>query len=226
MEWLKFIIQVLVTPFLIVFGIWLVFWKGYWKKKAENIATKEDISEITNEVESVKIQFQKDFADYQLLGQHQFSLIGEQRKAILKYNEALNFLINMTLNSMHDSDLLTYEEPDAALKRFFDWNSKFLNAYHTLILLMPNVALEELHKGMYKRLSAMQRLIMKHLHSFDKEAYKGEVKTEEVLKFRESEYRDLVTEVNNIYLVLKDENKEMMKILQNLIQIAFKKTPA
>ncbi len=39
---------------ILILGIIVIFWKGYFRAKAKNIATKEDIGDITREIENVK----------------------------------------------------------------------------------------------------------------------------------------------------------------------------
>ena len=45
---------------LILIGGVIVYFRAYLKKKGENLATKEDIEEITTKVESIKASFQKE----------------------------------------------------------------------------------------------------------------------------------------------------------------------
>lgn len=48
----------------VVFLLIKYFLPGYLSEKGKNIATKEDISEITDKIESVKAQYSKEFESY------------------------------------------------------------------------------------------------------------------------------------------------------------------
>ena len=83
----------IICLFFICLSVWIWSYFGsYLKKKGENVATKEDIEELTNKVESVK-------KDYELIRKT------EGRKFLLKYEACLEalkvvdefYLINMKL---------------------------------------------------------------------------------------------------------------------------------
>jgi len=50
MEYTAIILEIL----LILIGLYIIFFKSYFQKKGENLATKEDISRITENIEKVK----------------------------------------------------------------------------------------------------------------------------------------------------------------------------
>ena len=58
MEWLIIVLQV------VTLGVWILLAKNYFpsytKKKGENLATREDIHEITRQIESVKTEYAKE----------------------------------------------------------------------------------------------------------------------------------------------------------------------
>jgi len=57
-NWLSVIISILIS--ILIVGVGAYVFHGYLVKKGENLATKEDIEEITTKVESVKASFQKE----------------------------------------------------------------------------------------------------------------------------------------------------------------------
>lgn len=57
MQWGILILQVLI-------GCWVVYLRSYAKKKAELLATKEDIGEITEIVESIKLEKQRSLSEF------------------------------------------------------------------------------------------------------------------------------------------------------------------
>lgn len=51
---------------ILIGGLYLIFFKSYFKEKGKNLATMEDIGEITREVEEVKSLIQKQNIAYQI----------------------------------------------------------------------------------------------------------------------------------------------------------------
>jgi hypothetical protein len=65
MEWLALIAQ------LILLGVFLL-WEGYFKEKGKNLATKEDIKDITDKVESVKASYNESLERHKIELQKEF----------------------------------------------------------------------------------------------------------------------------------------------------------
>lgn len=51
------LISIIIQILLLIGGFYLVFFKSYFTEKGKNIATKEDIAEITTKVEGIKTDF-------------------------------------------------------------------------------------------------------------------------------------------------------------------------
>jgi hypothetical protein len=98
-------IQIVLEGLAVIVGLYLAFGKSYFQEKGKNLATIEDIQEITNLVEEVKIKFTKesDFlrSKLSLYSQNFHSIKTLERSAIievnLKYSEWLNSLGNFSL---------------------------------------------------------------------------------------------------------------------------------
>lgn len=60
METTRLILDIII----ILLGLYWIFIKSYLTEKGKNLATKEDIKEITDKVESVKLDYLKLFEDY------------------------------------------------------------------------------------------------------------------------------------------------------------------
>lgn len=71
------IIQIILEAVIIILGLYLALFKSYFQEKGKNIATKEDIEEITEKVETIKHNL----------------LFGTQSKINLK-NEERNSLVS------------------------------------------------------------------------------------------------------------------------------------
>ncbi|MBN7811213.1 hypothetical protein J0A68_09610 [Algoriphagus sp. H41] len=65
--------RLILDTLIILLGLWVLFYKAYFTEKGKNIATKEDIQEITSKIELVKLEFLKkiEFNKYALNLNHQ-----------------------------------------------------------------------------------------------------------------------------------------------------------
>lgn len=83
---------------LIILAIYLIPIKSYYSKKNENIATKQDISGITKEIEQVKQDYRDRNASLisqlELLNQHKFSIETEKRNEVLNCHSSILELIS------------------------------------------------------------------------------------------------------------------------------------
>lgn len=73
------IIQLILEIIILIIGLYLVFFKSYFSEKGKNLATQQDIKNITIKVEEVKAEIQ----NHQLV---------EKQKRELKYNAILKSL--------------------------------------------------------------------------------------------------------------------------------------
>ncbi|MDD2982798.1 MAG: hypothetical protein PHQ74_05370 [Crocinitomicaceae bacterium] len=60
METIRLILDIII----ILLGCYWIFIKSYYTEKGKNLATKEDIKDITDKIESVKLDYLKLFEDY------------------------------------------------------------------------------------------------------------------------------------------------------------------
>ncbi len=74
--------------------LWLILFKSYFKEKGKNLATIEDIGEITTEVESVKKDFSEKFENYKSKLNEELSLKIEPLKSMLQ-RENITYQINL-----------------------------------------------------------------------------------------------------------------------------------
>jgi hypothetical protein len=93
--------QFVVEGLILAFVLYMAFAKSYVEKKGENLATKEDVQEITSLMESVKSRI-----EYSL--QAKLSLRAEEHDALVdyfaKYHAWLSALLNCTLPSIYYED--------------------------------------------------------------------------------------------------------------------------
>jgi hypothetical protein len=85
-------IEIFLQTILIIICLYLAFFKSYFHEKGKNIATKEDIKEITGLVETIKNQIH-------YTTQSKFSLRIEERNALVKHYEKYNYWLNTLLDT-------------------------------------------------------------------------------------------------------------------------------
>ena len=95
------ILQVLI---LIALGfLSFKFLPAYYNKKAENLATKEDIGEITKKVESVKADFEKNKIKFSLFHQSQVEAISKLYSELGECYQSMDLLdIKFDLDEMNE----------------------------------------------------------------------------------------------------------------------------
>ncbi|MEY2830686.1 MAG: hypothetical protein RIQ33_2544 [Bacteroidota bacterium] len=106
---LEIILQIL----LLIIGLYLALFKSYFQEKGKNLATLEDIEEITELVEQVKTTFIKQTenlkANLQFLTNVQVGIASEERNAIIDYNLKYFRWLNLLLDSSM-KDINTYDD--------------------------------------------------------------------------------------------------------------------
>ena len=99
---------------LILFFTIKNFLPSYFNEKGKNLATKEDVEEITKKVEKIKSEFVKDIefikADLNYINQNKFSIKVAERDALIetnnKYSEWLNYLLNISFSDINPENYL------------------------------------------------------------------------------------------------------------------------
>jgi len=104
-------IEIIFEAILILIGLYLAFFKSYFSEKGKNLATKEDIGDITSKVEKIKNEFIKETErlkiDLQYTNQIKFSLRSEKIKSVFECYEKYYIWLNTILN---------YHFPSASLE--------------------------------------------------------------------------------------------------------------
>lgn len=115
------------------------------KYKAKNLATKEDIGEITKIVESIKTDMVKDTeilkAQLSLQNQNKYSLKSEERKALIDFHTKLYNWINRIVNT---NSIDSIAELNDAIKSLENAYFEFKNAECFLELFFQEVNFMEL----------------------------------------------------------------------------------
>lgn len=134
MEVLNLVLNILIISFL----VYLVFFKSYLTEKGKNAATKEDIGNITKEIETVK-------NEVRYLNQIKFEISKEKKEAALDYYNQASFFVDYTtkivdvlLNNQTDLILISKQIEDIRFQMsklfgsflklmiYFDKNTDFI----------------------------------------------------------------------------------------------------
>ncbi len=82
--------QVMLAVLVLIVVVVGLFLRSYVKKKAENLATKEDIADITRRVEAIRSEYAREHEklrmQLQISGIQQSALLREQRKALYDFH--------------------------------------------------------------------------------------------------------------------------------------------
>ncbi|WP_405604162.1 hypothetical protein [Polaribacter sp. Asnod1-A03] len=95
--------EIILEIFLILIGLYLALFKSYFQEKGKNIATSEDIEDLTLKVESVKQQFIEKNATLKakldLLTNLQINHKNDERLALINFHKKLKSWIGLLTES-------------------------------------------------------------------------------------------------------------------------------
>ena len=96
------ILQIILEVTLIILGIYLSFVKSYFQEKGKNLATLQDIEEITKKVETIKTEFIRETEEIKLKIQYKnqiaFTLKTEEIKSLFDFYEKYYLWLNILLD--------------------------------------------------------------------------------------------------------------------------------
>lgn len=124
---------------LIIVGLFILYFliknllPSYFSEKGKNLATKEDITDITRLVEGVKQTFTTETehlkANLQMLTNLQVGLASEERNSIIDYNEKyFRWLNALTDSSFGNADSSDNNKLDLQRNRIGEYYLDFLNS--------------------------------------------------------------------------------------------------
>lgn len=99
------ILNIILDILIVILSIYLVFFKSYFTEKGKNIATKEDIGNITKEIETVK-------NEVKYLNQIKFEISKEKKEVALDFYNQVSFFIDYTTKII---DVLVNNQTDLKL---------------------------------------------------------------------------------------------------------------
>ncbi len=144
LPFLSLFFQVITFFAFIFFSFWIKnYYPKYFEEKGKNLATKEDIAEITNLVEQVRYSFTKDTeklkANLFLLTSLQVGLFSEEKNAIIDFNEKFfkwqQMLTDSSLGGIDDRSKSELEKYKTMLQQSY---IDFLNSETRFNLFVEN----------------------------------------------------------------------------------------
>lgn len=130
-------------PSLCVISLGLYF-RSYLKKKAENLATKEDVSEITKQVESMKATIGAQLYIHQIRYQNEFNILMDLSEKLVALRDSAHSL--RPVLDYVDSRETEDERKQKRLKKHYDAAVTFYKAYETKMPFYP----EEIYQSIKK----------------------------------------------------------------------------
>jgi hypothetical protein len=205
--------QTILEILILLFLLYLAFFKSYFQEKGKNLATKEDIEDITSVVESIKTELQFSL-------QAKLSLRAEEHQALVdyfsKYSVWLSAIRNWSaagINKDNTSRLAEIRSQLDVLHQDFDL------AAGKLMLFVENEEIQSQHGPL-----AIETLkLQAHANQASFDIGKTHLETEQMLLVtpqdqKVAEYGKLLEKEKAIYKRHKEEQIEMYKALLPLVR--------
>jgi len=145
--------QILIQIVIVLLGLYIAFFKSYFKEKGKNIATKEDIEHITEKVEKIR-------HDLHFLTESRLSLRMEERNALIDYYTCyqrwLNTVAGASPSDVDESDSAGFVKINNEIDRA---KFEFDSAKSKLGIFVENDDIYELEKSTIIGALSLQHLV-------------------------------------------------------------------
>lgn len=208
-------VQLVLEALILLLLLYLAFLKSYFEEKGKNLATKEDVKEITSLVESVKSQLQFSL-------QAKLSLRAEEHQALVDYFSKYSAWLS-TITSFRIADI----DKESAAHRLAEIRSQldmlhqdFGLAAGRMELFVENEDIQSQHGPLMIETLEFQSHAQQLTFEIEKiylEAKQMQLETppdERVKRYRES-----LEKIRELYKKFKDEQLETYKALAPMVQI-------
>lgn len=194
---------------LVAIVCYFIFFKSYFQEKGKNVATKEDISEITEKIENVK-------SDIGILTHKKIFLSTEKQNCLLdfyeKFSSWINNVVSASLISNSDSYSLYYLQVIEKLQVLYQ---NYLSA-ESKVDIFFNADKELLDA---KRSLAVPMLEIVNLLTISLQKMKNEINIENIIRNRP----DIIPDNSNKIIDLQENHDKQMNILNDYISERLKK---
>src|ERR1700752_1622843 len=159
--------SIILEIILILFGCYLAFGKSYFTEKGKNLATKEDIEDITKKVEGIKTEFIKETeklkTDLQFEHHIKVSFNTDMKNAIIQTFENYNLWLNIILGS-HERSLEFSSKKIMRVENDIEEASfKFLMSESKLLLYQKDEKVFELLYKLKESTSKLQEIVLNYI---------------------------------------------------------------
>ena len=170
-------------PSLCVVGLG-VYFRSYLKKKAENLATKEDVSEITERVESMKATIGAQLYIHQVRYQNEFNILMDLTEKLVELRDSA--LVLRPVVDYVDASEAEEDRKRKRLKRYQEAALAFYKLYETRKPFYPDEiynGIKELDRVVWKEVVQYKNRLPSEGKGFDSEYWqKAEKNSEEISK--------------------------------------------
>ena len=206
-------VQLAIEGLTLLALLWFMFLKSYFGEKGKNLATKEDVAEITSLVESVKSQLQFSL-------QAKLSLRAEEHQALVdyfsKYSAWLSAITNFSIAGIHRDNTFRLSE----IRSQLDAHKRDVElAAGKMQLFVENEHIRSRHGTLMIETLKFQghaqqlTLNIERLHLESKQMELSIPPHEQVQR-----YKELLEKEMKLYQQFNDEQLQMYKALYPLVQ--------
>ena len=204
-------IQIILEIIILIVGFYIAFFKSYFTEKGKNLATKEDINEITSMVETVKNQIH-------FSTQSKLDLRVEERNALVNHYEKYNFWLH-TIIDTHFSGV--NEHNKHKLEEIKDRMSSARLDYELadgrMELFVSNKDLSELLKVLKIKTLEFEHLVCEKIFELDNAIFKMEqMKATTPIEQQSDKFSEYLDKKSEIIKSLNTERLEKYKEVSKL----------
>lgn len=200
------IAQIILEVVLVIIGLYLALFKSYFQEKGKNLATKEDVEEITELVETVKNQIH-------FTTQSKLNLKTEERNALVNHYERYNYWLNTILdtyfsgiNEKNKEKLKDFEQ------RLNDAKFKYEIADGRKEVFVNNKEIDELLKELKIKTMELQHMVEKKIGELEYWFFEVEsMRSTTLIGQHDANYKELLKKKRNILKEMNDERLERFK---------------
>jgi hypothetical protein len=154
-------IEIVLQIFIIIIGLYLAMFKSYFTEKGKNIATNEDIEELTNKVESVKQKFLEKNASLKskldLLTNLQIGHKNDERNALTEFHKSISNWIDVLTSSSFG--LIDDYDNEEIAKKIFENEMIYKNVQASQSLLIIYIDDKDLHSIIHNlKINVLEKL--------------------------------------------------------------------
>lgn len=208
----EIIIRIILDSIIIIIGLYFIFWKSYIAEKGKNLATKKDIEEITNKIETVKNEI-----SFHSLRKHEY--INDRKKSAIDFLNSISIWLDFTLRPLGTiyNNPTNQELLGSLINDLKTQGGKTTTCYWTLFVYFDNEKFNEIVDELYNNCLELHNLTNTMLISIERKAIESNHKKEifDLVKDQQKrteineELKKLNIQINEIIKTYNDEKEEI-----------------